>query len=95
MWLTILEFAGVTLGIKLLLGLALIYYLLPADGQCPACDGDTLPLQARRGLRALGRGCGMERRWCLSCGETMTCRRKRGGSPAAGPADPVEQRKAA
>jgi len=76
MFLTILELATVTLGVKLLLGTALIYYLLPSDGRCPACDGDTLPLQAPGGLRRLGRASGIERRLCLSCGGTMVGRRQ-------------------
>ncbi len=75
MFLTILEFAIVTLGVKFLFGLAMIYYLFPADGRCTACDGDTIPLLWGRGLRRIGRLLRVERRWCLGCGGTMVGRR--------------------
>ncbi len=75
MFLTFLEFAVVTLGVKLLLCGALIYYLLPADRRCSACDGETLLLQAPRGLRRVGRVTRVERRLCLACGATMVARR--------------------
>jgi hypothetical protein len=75
MFLTMLEFAVVTLGVKFLLGAALIYYLFPADGRCAACDGETVPLQAARGLRWLSRASKVERRMCLGCGGTMVGRR--------------------
>lgn len=83
MFLTILEFAVVTLGVKCLLGLAVIYYLFPADGRCAACDGDTIPLQAKRGLGWLARLCRLERRWCLGCGGTMVGRRRRHAAAVA------------
>lgn len=86
MFLTILEFAVVTLGVKLLLGSALIYYLLPADRRCSACDGDTLPLMAPRGLGRLGRVTRVERRLCLSCGATMVARRQPHALPRRRPA---------
>ena len=75
MFLTILEFALVTLGVKCLLGVALIYYLFPTDGRCAACDGDTIPLQAAHGLRWLSRASRVERRLCLGCGGTIVARR--------------------
>jgi len=75
MFLTILEFAVVTLGVKFLLGVVLIYYLFPADGRCTACDGETVPLQAARGLRWLSHTSRVERRMCLACGGTMVARR--------------------
>ncbi len=68
MLLTIIEFAFVTLGVKFLLGLGVIYALFPADPSCPACDAETLPLVARRGLRRLYRACRLRRRWCPRCG---------------------------
>jgi hypothetical protein len=77
MILTILEFALLTMGVKCLLGVVIIYYLFPVDGQCTACDGNTIPLQARRGLRRLARVCRIERRWCPGCGGTMLGRRRR------------------
>ncbi len=94
MILTILEFALLTIGVKCLLGVVLIYYLFPADGRCTACDGDTIPLQALRGLRWLARACRVERRWCLRCGGTMIGRRGRGVSVALQPAHapPAEER---
>ena len=82
MFLTIVEFAVVTLGVKCLLGLAVIYYLFPADGRCVACDGDTIAVQARRGVRWLARLCRVEQRWCLGCGGSTLGRRRRALSPA-------------
>ncbi len=81
MLLTILEFAVVTLGVKLALCAAIIYYLLPADRRCSACDGDTLPLVGPPGLRLLGRVSRIERRLCLSCGATLVARRQPGAPP--------------
>ncbi len=75
MFLTVLEFAVVTLGVKCLLGVLLIYFLFPEDGRCSACDGDTVPLQAARGLRWLSRVSRVERRLCLGW-------RDDGGAPA-------------
>ncbi len=94
MLLTILEFALLTIGVKCLLGVVLIYYLFPVDGRCTACDGDTIPLQARRGVRWLGRLCRLERRWCLRCGGTMVGRRGRQArvAPQPGAARPAEER---
>lgn len=77
MFLTIVEFAVVTLGVKCLLGLAVIYYLFPTDGRCAACDGDTIAVQARPGLRWVARVCRVELRWCLGCGGSMLGRRGR------------------
>ncbi len=88
MILTILEFALLTIGVKCLLGVVLIYYLFPADGRCTACDGDTIPLQGRRGLRWLARLCRLDRRWCLRCGGTMVAR-LRGRVPVSPPPAPV------
>ncbi len=81
MFLTILEFAVVTLGVKLGLCAAVIYYLLPADRRCSACDGETLPLVAPPGLRRLGRVSRIERRLCIACGATMVARRQPGPPP--------------
>ncbi len=87
MFLTIVEFAVVTLGVKLGLCGALIYYLLPADRRCSACDGETLPLVAPWGLRGVGRATRIERRLCLACGATMVARRQAGAVPPAPPVD--------
>ena len=94
MILTILEFALLTIGVKCLLGVVIIYYLFPADGHCSACDGDTIPLQARLGLRRLARVCRIERRWCLRCGGTMVGRRGRlvPAAPQPAPAPPAGER---
>jgi hypothetical protein len=77
MLLTIIEFAIVTIGAKLLLGGVVIYHLFPVDRRCPACDGETLPLRARAGLRWLGRLLGLQVRWCPRCGENSLARRSR------------------
>ncbi len=76
MFLTLLEFAVVTIGVKCALGVAIIYYLLPTDRRCVACDGDTIPLCARRGLGWLVRLTRAERRFCLGCGRTTVARRR-------------------
>ncbi len=95
MFLTILEFAVVTLGVKCLLGVAVIYYLFPADGRCSACDGDTIALQAARGLRWLSRVSRVERRLCLGCGGTMVGRRSAHPQQARDTADRPQVRRAA
>lgn len=79
MLLTIVEFAFVTLGVKFLLGLAIIYALFPADRRCATCDAETLPLVARRGFRWLGRVCRVQRRWCPGCGAVALTRGRADG----------------
>ena len=69
MWYYLLFFF-VTVGAKLILALAMIYYLLPGDRFCSECDGETLLLGGNRGARLrarlfLGR---VQWRWCPRCG---------------------------
>lgn len=68
-------FVLATVGSKLLLGLVFIYYLLPKDHRCAACDGDTVPLVPRPGFRLLSRLCRVQRRLCLRCGRTELAQR--------------------
>lgn len=93
MFLAILEFAVVTIGVKCALGAAIVYYLLPTDRRCVACDGETIPLRARRGLGGLGRLASVEQRFCLACGRTMVARRRAGvvAAPAKAATPPVEK----
>ena len=48
MWYYLL-FLFVTVGAKLVLALAMIYYLLPNERTCAECDGETLLLGGNRG----------------------------------------------
>ncbi len=66
-----------TIGAKLILGLAAIYYLMPSDGRCSACDGDTLPLVGSLPGDLLGRVLRVQKRWCVRCGRTHFARRSR------------------
>lgn len=73
--LTWLFFFFVAFGSKVLLAMAMIYFLFPADRVCSECDGETLPVR----MGAVGRGVSrimlgrLQRRWCPRCGwEGMT-----------------------
>lgn len=73
--LTWLFFFFIAFGSKLLLAMAMIYFLFPADRVCSECDGETLPVR----MGAVGRGASrlmlgrLQRRWCPRCGwEGMT-----------------------
>lgn len=71
-------FAFSTIGSKLVLGLWLIYLLLPENGQCPNCDGSTVAVRDPAGLGWLARLCRVQRRWCTGCGRPHLARRGRG-----------------
>jgi hypothetical protein len=60
----------VALGAKLLLGLIMIYFLLPAEPSCNQCDGETILLQTRRAAKLVALACfgTLQRRWCPRCG---------------------------
>jgi hypothetical protein len=81
MLLTIVEFAFVALGVKFLLGIYVIYMLLPADNVCAACDGETVRVQSPRGFRRIAALMGVHERWCLSCGTSVLARRQETTSP--------------
>lgn len=70
MWYYYLLFFFVTVGAKLVLALAMIYFLLPSERTCSECDGETLLLGGSRGARFrtrlfFGR---VQWRWCPRCG---------------------------
>lgn len=65
-----LLFFFVAFGSKLLLALATIYLVLPAEPRCSECDDETLPILMSRPGRAISwllRG-RLQRRWCYRCG---------------------------
>ncbi|HET9984790.1 MAG TPA: hypothetical protein VFQ38_14430 [Longimicrobiales bacterium] len=74
MLIAIIELAFVTLGVKILLAVAVIYALFPSDRRCPHCDAETLPLVSQRGLVRLGRLVRVRRRWCPGCGDHYLAR---------------------
>lgn len=74
MLITVIEFAFVTLGVKLVLAVAVVYALFPADRRCPRCDAETLRLVTGRGFVRLGRLVHVARRWCPSCGDSYLAR---------------------
>ncbi|MDR0786437.1 MAG: hypothetical protein LBG44_00985 [Gemmatimonadota bacterium] len=86
-------FFFVAFGAKVLLAFVMVYLLLPSDGRCARCDGETLLLRTSGFSRlwlalAFGR---LQWRWCPRCGTEGFGRRiGRSGSPGAGtPTPPV------
>ncbi|MGH7458408.1 MAG: hypothetical protein ACREKN_04890 [Longimicrobiaceae bacterium] len=75
-----LLFMFVAVGAKVLLALATIYLLLPADSRCSACDGETLLLQPGGVMRLVERLSRqrVQRRWCPRCGREGVTRTPRG-----------------
>ena len=66
----------VLLGSKVLLGVVVVYLLIPRDVSCTLCDAETLPLQHRWGTVFLLRLLGLQRRWCMECGREALTRRR-------------------
>lgn len=84
MLLTWLFFFFVAFGSKVLLAMAMIWFLFPADRVCSECDGETLPVRMGGFGRAasrlmLGR---LQRRWCPRCGWEGMTRTGRAPHPA-------------
>lgn len=72
-----LLFFFLAFGAKLVLALAMIYFILPTDRTCVHCDEDTLLIRANRMGRvafafSLGR---VQWRWCPRCGWEGLARR--------------------
>ena len=70
----ILAFGFVVLGSKVVFGFAVVWGLLPGVESCSTCDGETTPVEAPRGLRALFAWLRIQSRWCPSCGESFLAR---------------------
>ncbi len=70
----ILAFAFAALGSKVLLGLAVLYGILPGPDTCAACDAETTPVKLPRGVRPVFAWLRIQYRWCPSCGETSLAR---------------------
>lgn len=75
MWYALL-FGLVATGAQLLPAAIAIYFLLPTDRRCEACDGETLlvrpgPLGYVCSALAFGR---LQRRWCPACGREALAR---------------------
>jgi len=70
-------FLFIAFGSKLLLALAMIYMLLPADRVCNSCDEDTLLIRPDRGGQIFSRLTfgRVQRRWCPRCGWDGLARR--------------------
>lgn len=78
MWAYLLFFF-IAFGSKVVLALATIYFLLPAERSCSQCNGETVAIVPRLwgwllARAMLGR---VERRWCPRCGWEGTTRRER------------------
>ena len=78
-------FFFVAFGAKLLLALATIYLIFPAERSCDECDGETLPVR----MGPVGRFTSrlllgtIQRRWCPRCGwEGLTRTGRQGRRPA-------------
>lgn len=66
----ILEFSlffFVLLGSKILLGLIVVYLLIPRDPECTLCDAELLPIEHPRGTGRLLKLLRLQRRWCMEC----------------------------
>lgn len=92
----IVAFAFAALGSKVMLGLAVVYGLLPEAGACSRCDGETTAVEPPAGTRTLAHWLRLQSRWCPHCGESFLARgshppRLWVGRPDAGPApEPAE-----
>ncbi len=80
-----LLFFFIAFGAKLLLGLVMVYLLLPSDGNCSHCDEETLLIRPNRFGRfwfalTLGR---VRLRWCPRCGWEGLARHDGGRRPTA------------
>ena len=60
-------FFFVLLGSKILLGVVVVYMLVPREIECTICDAETLPLQHPRGTILVLRLLHLQRRWCMEC----------------------------
>lgn len=60
-------FFFVLLGSKILLGVIVVYLLVPVEIECTICDAETLPLQHPRGTVLALRLLRLQRRWCMEC----------------------------
>lgn len=60
-------FFFVLLGSKILLGVIVVYMLVPREIECTICDAETLPLQHPRGAILVLRLLRLQRRWCMEC----------------------------
>jgi hypothetical protein len=68
-------FFFVLLGSKVLLGIVVVYMLLPQDPRCDICDDAMLPIAAPRTVAGLLRLVRLERRWCMECRRETLSRR--------------------
>lgn len=84
----LLVFVLATIGVKVLLALVAIYYLLPADRRCTACDSETLPLVTGRGLRMVYGMLRLQKRWCPGCGRVDLARQDKQPRIFVGPVAP-------
>ena len=70
MLLTWIAFFFVAFVAKLLLAMAMCYFIFPSDRTCDECNAETLPVR----MGPLGRGMSrlmlgrLQRRWCPRCG---------------------------
>jgi hypothetical protein len=82
----------VLLGSKLLLGIIVIYQLLPKDRQCATCDAEILPLASPRLVTRLLRLARIQRYWCIECDRQSLGRpMPSGGRTHSSPLRPVPQ----
>ena len=77
----------VLFGTKVILGVIVIWWLIPSDASCLSCDAPVLPLEPWPGSARLLRAFGLARRWCMECGRESLGRSAsvHGAGPAAPP----------
>jgi hypothetical protein len=93
---TFLEFLFiffVLLGSKILLGMVVVYMLLPTERECAICDAELLTVAVSGPARLLLAVLRLERRWCMECRRDSLARRSRLREVRAGTALPVPQRR--
>jgi len=63
----------VLLGSKIVMGMIVVYMLVPRDTSCTLCDAELVPLEHARGSRRVLKLLRLQRRWCMECGrESLT-----------------------
>lgn len=86
-------FFFVLLGSKILLGLMVVYLLIPRDASCTLCDAELLPIEHPRGTGRLLALFRLQRRWCMECQRESLTRRLPLRTPSqAAPRPVVEPR---
>lgn len=69
-------FFFVLLGSKILLGIVVVYLLLPHDPRCVICDAEMLPIRPPRAAAGVLGLIRLQRRWCMECRRETLARQR-------------------